>query len=167
MKPILTFNTLLAALTIPAAADPATDGSSEAKKLVGIYRIASGTMGEQAIPQERLEGTVRWGINSISGYDEDKNELYASTYQLDTTTEPWEIKLVGTMVPSQGDEDPQQDAEVKRFESQGLVKQEGDKVTLIYSTKDGIAPDDFEPGEDEHKFVFEKVAHDGDTEAQP
>ena len=151
MKPILTFNALLAAFTIPAAADEAKHGSSEAKQLVGVYRIASGEMDEQTIPQERLEGTVRWGLNSISGYDEDENKLYASTYQLDTTSTPWKIKLVGTMVPNS------EDKEAKRFTSQGLVKQDGDTVTLIYSTKDGMAPDDFEAGTDEHKFVFEKV----------
>ncbi len=59
--------------------------------------------------------------------------------------------MTGTMVPEK------EDAEAKKFKSTGLVKIEGNELTLIYSTKDGEKPNDFEPKEEDHKFVFRKT----------
>ncbi len=156
MKKFTKISMIFVGLMLPASAEPKESSdaaiSAEVKRLVGAYEIVSGQYGEKEIPKDRLEGKVRWGTKTIAGYDNDENKLYAAVYTLDSSTDPWTIEMTGRMIPES------EDAEAKKFKSKGLVKIEDETVTLIYSTKDGEKPDDFEPEEEDHKFVFRKTA---------
>ncbi len=136
-------------LNVPARSD---DGqkptiSGEPSDLIGGYTIISGEKFGYKEPNERIEGTtVRIADDAIIVLDKDKKEVYAQTYKIDTSTKPWKITLKSKITPkNQGTEDA---------EAKGLIKKEGDIVTIIYALPGGATPTEFKTKEKQLMFVM-------------
>lgn len=122
------------------------DEKKAAAKLEGKYMIVSGEEDGKPVPDNRVEGAiVRFTPKEIVSTNKDKTEVFAATYTLDTTKKPWAIKMKSTK-PKEGD-------------ATGLIKQEGDTLTLVYSLPDVPAPTGFKTKEKgQHLFVMKKLA---------
>ncbi len=124
------------------AADPPADAKAIAAPLEGGYTIVSGERDGKAIPEERIKGSVvRFTAAAITGTDKDKKEFFACTFTLDKDKSPWVIRMKST-APKAGDE------------AVGLIKIEGDTLTLIYALPGGDAPTEFKTKDKQHLFVL-------------
>ncbi|MBX9583686.1 MAG: TIGR03067 domain-containing protein [Gemmataceae bacterium] len=161
MRKLLSFAALFgaAALLSPGLGADDTKATQKADKggmkLEGGYTIVSGESGGRPIPAERIKGTtVRFTKDKIVTTDKDKKEVYVATYTLDESKSPCVIKMKAT-VPAEG-------------EATGLIKKDGDTLTLIYNEPGGKAPTDFKAGEKQNLFVMknlnkgDKGSKDGD-----
>jgi len=155
---LLAFTGLLsAARELPSALpeDKNATGKPPPAPLAGGYTVVSGEKDGQVIPPERIRGSVvRFTENRITGTDKDKKEFFAATYTLDTSKKPWVIAMKSTSP--------------KEAEAGGLVKVDGDTLTIIYSLPGGAAPTDFKTKEKQHLFVLKRVKLDpGAIEKKP
>lgn len=141
---------LLAAAQPPASALP--DDKKPAEKpaatgLEGTYTVVSGEKDGKAVPEERVKGSVvRFMPGKVVGTDKDKKEFFAADYTLDTTKTPWTIKMKSTSP--------------KEAEAVGLIKKDGDTVTLVYGAPGGDTPKEFKTKENQHLFVLKAVKAD-------
>ena len=127
------------------AADPPAMGKSGASALLGQYTLVDGEKDGKKLPNERVAGsTVRITENAITTYDKDKKESYAVTYKLDTSKEPWRITMTSTRAPVMGEV------------AEGLIKKDGDVVSLIYGTRGGEVPNDFTTENNQLMFMMKK-----------
>ncbi|VTT99658.1 Putative uncharacterized protein OS=Rhodopirellula baltica (strain SH1) GN=RB4470 PE=4 SV=1 [Gemmataceae bacterium] len=127
-------------LSLVAAAARAEDKKG-AKSLEGTYTLVSGEEDGKAVPEERIKGgIVRFTADKITGTDKDKKEFFAANYTLDTTKTPWAIAMKST-APKAGD-------------APGLVKKDGDTLTIVYALPGGEAPKEFKAGPKQHLFVL-------------
>ncbi len=138
----------LAASTLTLALVPSWSVRAEdkptAKSLEGGYTLVSGEKDGKAIPEERIKGgTVRFTGDKITGTDKDKKEFFAATYTLDTAKKPWVIQMKSTSP--------------KEAEATGLIKKEGDTITIIYALPGGEAPKEFKTGPKQHLFVLKNL----------
>jgi uncharacterized protein (TIGR03067 family) len=126
---------------------PKSKISGEPADLLGGYTIVAGEKFGYKEPTERIEGTtVRIADDAIVVLDKDKKEVYAQTYKIDTKSNPWKITLKSKITPkNQGSEE----VEVK-----GLIKKEGDVVTIIYALPGGEMPTEFKTKEKQLLFVL-------------
>ena len=138
--------TLYGALVL--ADDPARKTvSGEPADLLGGYTIVSGEKYGEKEPAERIEGvTVRIADDAIVVLDKDKKEVYAQTYKIDHSTTPWKITLKSKITPG--------NQKGEQVEARGLIKKEGDKVTLIYALPGGETPTEFKTKEKQLMFVL-------------
>lgn len=112
--------------------------------LIGGYTMVSGEKHGQAIPAERIEGTtVRFTRDSIVVVTPDKQEAYASTFELDTTASPCKITMTSKLAPNEGEV------------AQGLIDKQGDTVRLIYSLPGTEPPTEFRTRQGQLLFVME------------
>jgi uncharacterized protein (TIGR03067 family) len=126
----------------PAGADD-KDGKGNAK-LDGGYTLVSGERDGKAIPEDRVKGSiVKFTGDKIVGTDKDKKEFFVSTYTLDTSSTPWKIKMKST-TPKDG-------------EAAGVIKKEGDTITIAYNLPGGTPPTDFKTKEKQHLFVLKNM----------
>jgi len=137
---------LLAAAAEPPA--PLPEGknppTTALAPLEGTYSIVSGEKDGIPIPEERLIGSlVVITKDKIFGADKEKNGLFAVSYSLNATWTPWVIKMK-RIFP-------------KGEETLGLVKKEGDVVTLVYALPGGDAPNSFRSGDKQHLFVLKSL----------
>jgi uncharacterized protein (TIGR03067 family) len=122
----------------------ATADDKAAPKLDGGYTLVSGESDGKAIPEEKIKGSVvKFTGNAIVGTDRDKKEFFAATYALDTSKTPTVIKMKSTSP--------------KEAETVGLVKKEGDTVTLIYALPGSPAPSEFKTKQGQHLFVLKNL----------
>jgi uncharacterized protein (TIGR03067 family) len=121
--------------------------SGEPLELLGGYTIISGERYGEKEPKERIEGTtVRIADDAIIVMDKDKKEVYAQTYKIDSSSKPWKITLKSKITPkNQSDED---------IVAKGLIKKDGDTVTLIYALPGGEMPTEFKTKEKQLMFVL-------------
>jgi uncharacterized protein (TIGR03067 family) len=113
-----------------------------APKLAGGYTLVSGESDGKALPAEKVAGaTVRFTADKIVSMDKDKKEVFVATYTLDTSKTPHVIRMKAEV--------PKADGEVL-----GLVKKEGDTVTLIYNVRGGPAPVEFKTRDGQNLFVL-------------
>jgi uncharacterized protein (TIGR03067 family) len=123
------------------AATARAEDKRGAKSLEGTYTLVSGEEDGKAIPEERIKGgIVRFTADKITGTDKDKKEFFAATYTLDTTKTPWAIMMKST-APKAGD-------------APGLVKKDGDTLTIVYALPGGEAPKELKAGPKQHLFVL-------------
>lgn len=116
-----------------------------APKLEGGYTLVSGESDGKAIPAEKVAGaTVRFTGDRIVATDKDKKDFYVATFKLDTAKTPWAIRMTSVQ-PKPG------------LEALGLVKKEGDTVTLIYTIPDGPAPTEFKTKKGQNMFVLKSL----------
>jgi uncharacterized protein (TIGR03067 family) len=134
-----------AALVATALAGAAAVGDDKAApKLDGGYTLVSGEKDGKAIPEERIRGSVvKFAGNTITGTDKDKKEFFAATFTLDTTKTPHVIRMKSTSP--------------KEAEATGLVKKEGDTVTIVYALPGSPAPTGFKTAAGQHLFVLKNL----------
>ena len=122
----------------PAAAD------DKDMKLDGGYTLVSGERDGKAIPEERIKGSiVKFAGDKIVGTDKDRKEFFASTFTLDTSKTPWVIKMKSSTP--------------KDSEAVGLIKKDGDTITIVYALPGGAAPTEFKTKEKQHLFVLKNM----------
>lgn len=113
-------------------------------ELTGGYTLVSGERDGKPLPPDRIHHTtVRFTETTVQVFDQDENENYAATYELDATAEPWEITMTST-----GGAHPGQVAE-------GLVEKKGDTIRLIYSLPGTQPPTGFKTVPGQLLFVME------------
>lgn len=160
----LTCVTLALALVCGLSADDKKPADG-LPKLEGSYVLVSGEKEGRAIPKEHLDGSViKITDKTIVGTDKDKKEFYATTYTLDTSKTPWAISMTTTAVKKDAaDKDAKKDAEkgkdLKEGEKQsttGIIKVDGDTVTLVYALPGGKTPTEFKAGEKQQMFVMKR-----------
>jgi uncharacterized protein (TIGR03067 family) len=127
--------------------EPKSKISGEPARLLGGYTIVSGEKNGEKESPERIEGTtVRIADDAIIVLDKEKKEVYAQTYKVDTRSSPWKITLKSKITPrNQGGEE---------IEAKGLIKQQGDLVTIIYALPGGEVPTEFKTKEKQLMFVL-------------
>jgi uncharacterized protein (TIGR03067 family) len=161
----LTTAAVLLALACGLPADDRAKPADGKAKLDGTYVLVSGEKEGQAIPKERLDGSmIKITDTTIVGTDKDKKEFYATTYTLDTSKTPWAISMTATAVKKDAaDKDAKKDAEtgkdLKGGEKQsaaGIIKVDGDTVTLVYALPGGKTPTEFKAGEKQQMFVLKR-----------
>lgn len=156
----------LAALLVPALA-PAQEPKERRKEqekgdrpaaragqFVGTYTIVSGEEDGRPVPPERLrDNSARITEDRFVVVDADKKERYAASYRLmaDRPTEGGGYKIAMRTVAAPGEQEG--------TEAIGLIKKEGDKVTLIYTVPGGEPPTEFKtkPGSKQNLFVLQHV----------
>jgi uncharacterized protein (TIGR03067 family) len=133
----------------PPSALPEDKKADKADKVVaspldGTYTVVSGEKDGKPVPAERLKGSiVVFAGNTIVGTDKDKKEFFSATYTLDTAKKPWVIRMK-SITP-------------KEAEATGLVKKEGDTLTIVYSLPGASAPTEFRTKEKQHLFVLKAM----------
>jgi uncharacterized protein (TIGR03067 family) len=127
--------------------------SGEPLELLGGYTIVAGEKFGEKEPKERIEGTtVRIADDAIIVLDKDKKEVYAQTYKIDTASKPWKITLKSKITPyKQSSEETV---------AHGLIKQDGDTVTIIYALPGGEMPKEFKTKEKQLMFVLKNEHKD-------
>lgn len=117
--------------------------------LEGGYTIVSGEMDGKPIPSDHIAGSVVMiTADQIVSTDKNRREMFAASYEIETDKTPWMISMKST-IPHEGD-------------AVGLVRKEGDTVTLIYSVPGGHAPTDFHTQDKQHLFVMKAMAKAGE-----
>jgi uncharacterized protein (TIGR03067 family) len=163
MKSLITTGLFVLAATVVAAAQPGPDGKpaptpradnkKDAAALEGGYTIVSGEKDGKAIPEAEIKGAiVRFTGDKILGTDKDRKEFFSADYTLDTSTTPWKIEMTST--------------QPKQEKSSGLIKKEGDTVTIVYALPGSPAPKEFKTRAGQHLFVL-KSASKGDKGKEP
>lgn len=114
-------------------------------KLEGGYTVVSGEEGGKAVPADHIKGSmVRFAGDRITGTDGNKKEFFAAKYTLDTSKKPWVIHMTSTAP--------------KEAKAEGLIKKEGDTITLVYSLPGAPAPTEFKTKEKgQHLFVLKPL----------
>src|SRR5262249_13808912 len=140
---------MAAAAAAILAAAPAEDRKGDLKAgasaLVGTYSIVAGERDGRPEPPERVLGTVvRFTETTVSVTDKDKKETFSASYTLDASKTPCRITLTSTVAPVKGEV------------AEGLIKKDGDTVTLIYALPGGAAPTAFKTGAKQMMFVLKK-----------
>lgn len=147
MRKLLSIAALFGGAALLSPGLTADDKAGELK-LEGGYTIVSGESDGKPIPAERIKGTtVRFTGDKIVTTDKDKKEVYVATYTLDDAKKPCVIKMKAT-VPAEG-------------EATGLIKKEGDTITLIYNEPGGKVPAEFKAGEKQNLFVLKNLNKGG------
>jgi uncharacterized protein (TIGR03067 family) len=123
---------------------------SQHTPIEGGYTIVSGEMDGKPIPADHIAGSVVMITgDQIVSTDKNHRQLFSASYKLETEDSPWMISMKST-TPHDGD-------------AEGLVKKEGDMVTLIYSLPGGHAPTEFHTQDKQHLFVMKAMANAGES----
>lgn len=157
MRKLLSFAALLGGLAVLSPGLSADDTKGTGKgdkagdlKLEGGYTIVSGESDGKPIPEERIKGhTVRFTGDKIVTTDKDKKEVYVATYKLDEGKKPAVIELK-SVTPKEGS-------------ATGLIKKEGDTITLIYNEPGGDVPTDFQAKAKQNLFVLKNLNKGGNA----
>lgn len=104
------------------------------KDLVGTYVIIGGEHEGKPLPDRDLGNTVTFTKNTIVTTDKTKKEAFAAKYHLHANESPVTIHMTST-------------APVKGQKVKGIIKKEGDVVTLIYAQPGGATPTEFKTKE--------------------
>lgn len=162
MKMLIATGLFGLSLTVVAAAPLPQDGKPDLKAdekkavaaLAGGYTIVSGEKDGKAIPPEHIRGSiVQFAGNQIVGTDKDKKEFFSATFTLDASKSPWVIDMTNKTP--------------KETKSPGLVKKEGDTLTIVYSLPGTAAPTEFKTKENQHLFVLKSINKNDKSPAKP
>lgn len=162
MKKLLSAAVLALACGVANADDtktkPADDKTrpSDTASLNGSYAIVSGEEEGKAIPKERIDGAmIIFTDKTVAGTDKEKKEFFSATYTLDTSKSPWGITMTNASrgaAPAKDDKKP-----AEAMSSTGLIKVDGDTVTIIYALPGGKTPTEFKTGEKQQMFVMKRA----------
>ncbi|MBA4067387.1 MAG: hypothetical protein C0501_27495 [Isosphaera sp.] len=161
LKAVAVFGLAASAFLVATAQDRPPDGGQKDKgaggkegaaPLEGGYTIVSGERDGKAIPEAEIKGSVvRFSGNKITGTDKDRKEFFAATYTVTGDKGgdkgPWTIKMKSTSP--------------KDAEAVGMVKKDGDTVTIVYALPGGEAPKEFKTKEKQNLFVLKNMNRDG------
>jgi uncharacterized protein (TIGR03067 family) len=139
----------------PVTADDKTSaGGKDTAALEGGYTVVSGEMDGKAVPAADVKGSVvRFTGNQILGTDKDKKEFFSTTYTLDTSKKPWVIHMTSK--------------QPKEERADGLIKKDGDTVTIVYALPGGAMPTEFKTKAKQHLFVLKSTGKDGKDAPKP
>lgn len=144
---------LAVAVTVSAESPTTPDEKKADEKkaevsLEGGYTLVSGEKDGKAIPEDHIKGSiVKFTGDKIIGTDKDKKEFFSSTFKLDTTKKPWAITMTSK--------------EPKEATAKGLIKKEGDTITIIYALPGGETPTEFKTKKDQNMFVLKNMNKGG------
>lgn len=142
MKTLIAVGLFALGLTAAAA-----DDKKGAEALEGGYTIVSGEKAGKAIPEAEIKGAiVKFMGDKILGTDKDKKEFFSATFTLDTSKTPWAIEMTS--------KSPKDNKEMK---ASGLIKKDGDTVTIVYALPGADAPKDFKTKEGQQLFVLKNM----------
>lgn len=129
---------------------PAALADDDPATLVGQYELVGGEEDGKALPKDRLNGVVRITADTITSYDRDNKELYVAKYQIRRDTNPWTITMAVAGGPDVG-RGPSTAA--------GVIKLEGETLTLCYAPEGKDAPRDFKtrPDSGQNLFLMKKT----------
>jgi uncharacterized protein (TIGR03067 family) len=118
----------------------------EPADLEGGYTVISGEKDGKPEPEGRVNGTtVRWTKDRFVVTTKDKEEVYGGTYTLSTSGDgPTEIKMTSKL----GSENQV---------AKGLIKKEGDTITVIYALPGADMPKGFKTAEKQNLFVMKNL----------
>ena len=117
--------------------------------MIGTYKLVSGNNGGKDIPKEHLNGQVRIAKDVMTTYDAENKEVYVVRYNIDREGEPARIAMTVTSSSR---------PDAVGTKGRGLVKVEGNRLTLIYDYKSEEFPSDFEPkGDTQNLLVMERI----------
>lgn len=140
-------------------AEPGEGAQPDAKALIGNYRIVSGERNGKKIDSQRLKDVnVRIDDKFITTFDKDKREFYAASYELDTASKPWKMKLTATIVPKEGDK-----PDGKGSKADGLIEISGESVKFIYSLPEGKPPTEFKTSDNQQMFTMKAEKQEAPT----
>lgn len=129
---------------------PVADEKKAVATIEGTYTIVSGERDGKAIPGAEIQGAmVRFGDGKVVGTDKAKKEFFAATYTLDVTKKPWKIDMK-TVAATKANTSEQP----KELKANGLIKKEGDTLTIIYALPGGEDPTEFKAKEKQQLFVL-------------
>jgi uncharacterized protein (TIGR03067 family) len=156
MKKLLATLAVIASVCGLAAADDKTKADV---KLSGTYTIVSGEEEGKAVPNDRLEGSVVvFTETTIMGTDKAKKEFFSATYTLDTAKTPWVINMTSAAPADNKKKDTDDKKPAEKLSAAGLIKVDGETVTIIYALPGGKAPTEFKTGDKQQMFVMKKKA---------
>lgn len=145
MLKLLIFTALAVAIVSVATAGADDKTGKGAVKLEGGYTIVSGERDGQPLPADRVDGhTVKFTADRVTVTDKANKETYVASYTLDTSKTPCAIRMTSTVPPNGG-------------EATGLIRKDGDTVTLIYALPGGPAPTEFKTKERQNLFVMKNL----------
>jgi uncharacterized protein (TIGR03067 family) len=151
MKTLIAAGLFALAVSVTTADDKKPD--DKATKLEGGYTIVSGEKAGKAIPENEIKGSiVRFTGDKILGTDKDKKEFFSADYTLDTSKTPWVIKMTSK--------------QPKEATTTGLIKKDGDTITVIYALPGGETPKDFKTKDNQQLFVLKNM-NKGDKGKEP
>ncbi len=114
--------------------------------LTGEYRIVGGERNGASIDQNELNNAaIIISDTTIIAYDNERKEMFAATYTIETKRTPWQITMISTKAPEVGQV------------AKGLIRAEQDKIELVYALPNGQTPTDFKAGERQQMFVLAKT----------
>ena len=153
LKPLLTA-ALVAAVCIPTAfADDqkkSAEGTRDKSDLTGTYTVVSGERDGKPLPKDEIAGSlVTFTKTTILGTDKEKKEFFSAKYLLDLTKTPATIAMTSTTAGRDGG--------TVKMDTTGLIKWDGDTVTIVYALPDGKPPTEFKGGEEQHLFVLKQT----------
>ena len=129
---------------------PVADEQKAVAAIEGSYTIVSGERAGKAIPEVEIQGAiVRFGDGKVVGTDKQRKEFFAATYTLDATKKPWKIDM-RTVAATK----PDARERPKEMKASGLIKKDGDTLTLIYALPGGEDPTVFKTKEKQQMFVL-------------
>lgn len=153
---------LLAPAFLSAQQPPPRDGGKVAPKdkdgkLEGSYTIVSGERGGKALPKADFDGsTVTFTDKKVMGTDKSKSEFFSASYTVDKSKTPWVINMTDAKAMGH-DGDKEKYKKDQGASATGLIKQDGDTVTLVYALPGGKAPTEFKAGENQQLFVLKRT----------
>jgi len=136
--------------------NPPPDQPKAAGQIDGGYTIVSGERDGKPIPADEIkDALVRFTLGEVVGTDKDRKEFFAATYTLDTKTKPWKIDMK-SIAPTKPDVTG--GAPKDGTTATGLVKKDGDMLTIIYALPGGDAPTEFKTKAKQQMFVLRGFA---------
>jgi uncharacterized protein (TIGR03067 family) len=129
----------------------------KAGKLEGSYTIVSGERAGTALPKADFDGaTVTFTDKKVMGADKSKSEFFSALYTVDRSKSPWVISMTDAKAMGK-DADKEKYQKDQGASATGLIKQDGDTVTLVYALPGGKAPTEFKAGENQQMFVLKRT----------
>jgi uncharacterized protein (TIGR03067 family) len=143
-----------AVLAAPPTPDnpPVADEKKAIEALKGGYIIVSGERDGKAIREAEIKGAVvRFDDGKVTGTDKERQQFFTATYTLDVTRRPWKIDMKTDMVTKVS---PTGETVKEPMTATGLIKKEGDTLTIIYALPGGEAPTEFKTKTKQQMFVL-------------
>lgn len=138
-----------------ASAEDKTKPGDKPPALNGSYTIVSGEENGKPIPKERIEGAlIVFTDKTVVGTDKDKKQFFSSTYTIDSSKTPWVITMTDAGRGAKPDDKKPDD---KKQSASGLIKVDGEMVTVIYALPGGKAPTEFKTADMQQMFVMKRA----------
>lgn len=147
---------LLAADSTTTGVAPGQDQPILPGPFDGGYTVVSGERSGKPIPAAELQGAVvRFTRGEVLGTDRDRHDFLAATYKLDTAKKPWSITMK-SIAPEKSNVSGAAPKEPRTMP--GLIKKEGNMVTLIYALPGGDPPTEFKTKVNQQMLVLKSFA---------